>query len=117
MAGATLRALEIIEQDGPALRARLVENVEYISSRLRAQGIDLADTSSQVLPVMIGSEDTAIRVAHWLIEHGVFTAAFTYPSVPRGRARLRVGVTASHSRAECDELIDTLVLAREEFSF
>lgn len=117
VAGATLRALEIIEQDGPALRARLVENVEYISSRLRAQGIDLADTSSQVLPVMIGSEDTAIRVAHWLIEHGVFTAAFTYPSVPRGRARLRVGVTASHSRAECDELIDTLVLAREEFSF
>lgn len=117
VAGATLRALEIIEDDGAALRTRLAENVEYLSSRLRVAGIDLGDTSSQVLPVMIGSEDTAIRVAHRLIELGVFTAAFTFPSVPRGRARLRVGVTATHSRAECDELIEKLLSARDELPF
>ena len=117
VAGATLKALEIIEQDGAKLRAQLTENVDYISTRLRSAGIDLADTSSQVLPVMIGSEDTTIRVAHWLIEHGVFAAAFTFPNVPRGKGRLRVGVTAAHTRAECDELIDTLLLARAEYPF
>ncbi|GAA1368105.1 7-keto-8-aminopelargonate synthetase-like enzyme [Brevibacterium luteolum] len=117
VAGATLKALEIIEHDGPELRARLAENVKYISSRLRVEGIDLADTSSQVLPVMIGSEDTTIRVAHWLIEHGVFAAAFTFPNVPRGKGRLRIGVTAAHTRAECDELIDRLLQAREDYPF
>ena len=117
VAGATLKPLEIIERNGAELRVRLRENVEYISSRLRAEGVDLANTSSQVLPVMIGSEDTAIRVAHWLIEHGVFTAAFTFPNVPKGQARLRVGITAVHTRAECDELIDKLLQARKEYPF
>ncbi|WP_129658243.1 aminotransferase class I/II-fold pyridoxal phosphate-dependent enzyme [Rothia halotolerans] len=117
VAGAALKALEIIEHDGLALRTRLGENVEYISSGLRSEGIDLANTSSQILPVMIGSEDTTIRVAHRLIEYGVFTAAFTFPNVPKGQARLRVGVTATHTPAECDELIDKLLLVRKEYPF
>jgi 8-amino-7-oxononanoate synthase len=117
VAGATLAALQLLEREGKALRERLAANVRYITDRLVAEGFDLLDTTSHVLPVMIGAEDQTVAVARWLRDNGVFTAAFIEPYVPKGMGRLRLGVMATHTHAECEQLCDALVQARKAFAF
>ncbi|MGI5216092.1 aminotransferase class I/II-fold pyridoxal phosphate-dependent enzyme [Plantactinospora sp. CA-290183] len=116
VAGATLASLEYIEKHGADLRSRLNENVQYVTSTLRAEGFDLLDTCSQIVPVLIGSEEKTAAVARWLMDNGVFTAAFVAPTVPKNKGRLRIGVTATHTLEECRQLCVALKQADEKFS-
>lgn len=116
-AAATLRSLQKIEEEGQHLREILTANFEYLSGVLRENNFDLLDTTSHIVPVLIGEETLTARVARWLTDRGLFTAAFMAPSVPRMKARLRIGVTARHCRAELDELVDALLAARRKFAF
>lgn len=117
VAGATLASLSELATRGPELRQRLADNVALILERLRKAGIDLMKTRSHIVPVLIKDERKTVEVANWLMEHGVFTAAFVYPHVPMGTGRLRVGVTSRHTTEECERLVELLVEARDKFSF
>lgn len=86
-------------------------------SRVTMTEGQLRSVDFEILYGSFGADDPNLGSALEDTELGVFTAAFTFPSVPRGRARLRVGVTATHSRAECDELIEKLLSARDELPF
>lgn len=117
VAGATLASLTHLETHGEQLRAKLAANVELVLTGLREAGVDVGDTRSQIVPVMVRDERKTVEVANWLMENGIFTATFVYPHVPLNTGRLRVGLTAGHTTEECERLVELLVKAKSEFDF
>jgi glycine C-acetyltransferase len=98
---ATLRALDLLEGSGE-LRARLAENTVWFRERLTGLGFDLVPGEHPIIPVMLGSEPLAVRFATALLDHGVYAVGFTYPVVPRGKARIRTQTSAALDRADLE---------------
>lgn len=96
--GAAFEALRIIREDD-ALRDRLHTNVSTIRRALRDAGFDIADSPTPIIPLLLGGNDRALRVAEQLKDRGYWITAIRPPTVPEGTARLRITVMASH-RAE-----------------
>ncbi|MBU6269625.1 MAG: 8-amino-7-oxononanoate synthase, partial [Sphingomonadales bacterium] len=72
------------------------------------RGLDSAGSSTQIVPVIVGSEGDALALGERLAERGMLAAAIRPPTVPPGTSRLRVALRASHSAADIDALLDTL---------
>lgn len=104
---ATMEALDLLEQE-PERRARLWENVRYLRGRFQALGLDLKGSVGPITPVGLGSEAEAVRVAKRLWDAGIFAPAVKFPSVPLGDERIRVVVTAMHSKADLDRLVEAI---------
>jgi glycine C-acetyltransferase len=112
VAAASLRALDLIASS-TELRSRLVENTSYFRERMTAEGFDVVPGDHPIVPVMIGSEERAARLAAALVERGIYAVSFSYPVVPRGTARIRTQMSAAHSRADLDRAIAAFREARE----
>ena len=98
---ASLKVLELISQSED-LRARLRDNTAFFRERMTALGFDIPAGEHPIVPVMIGDAARAVRLAELLLEKGIYVIAFSYPVVPRDKARIRVQVSASHSREDLD---------------
>jgi len=94
-------ALGIIESD-PSLLQRLHDNAAYLREGLERTGFRIGDTTTPILPVMVGEADNALRLSQALLARGVHAIAIRPPTVPAGTARLRVTPIAAHSREELD---------------
>lgn len=88
------------------LQKKLRLNIKFFTSHLKKQGFMLGDSSSQIVPVMIGDEKKAVVFSQELLRRGVFAQAVRYPTVKKGSARLRVSLTAMHSRAHLATALD-----------
>lgn len=117
VAAASLAGVKHLAAHGDRLRAQLENNVALVITGLRAAGLDILNTRSHIVPVMVRDEDKTIQVANWLMEHGIFTAAFVFPHVPANTGRLRIGLTARHSQQDCERLIALLIEAKRLFQF
>jgi glycine C-acetyltransferase len=111
--GASIRVLELITQAGD-LRTRLRTNAALFRSQIVEAGFDVLDGDHAIVPVMIGDAATAGAMAAALLDHGVYVAAFSYPVVPMGRARIRVQLSAAHSVEDIRRAVAAFVKAREE---
>jgi len=109
---ATLAALDLVEGAGE-LRTRLFENAELFRSRMAAEGFELLEGEHAIVAVMFGDAVVAARVAAAMLEHGVYVTAFSYPVVPKGKARIRVQLSAAHSSADVERAVAAFVAARE----
>jgi glycine C-acetyltransferase len=98
---ACLAAVEYVEAH-PELVQQLWANAEYLRQGLNEMGFDTGQTETPILPVMLGEVTLAQQFSDRLFEEGVFAMALGFPTVPRGKARIRVMNTASHSRADMD---------------
>ena len=103
--GAILAALDIMESDA-SLVDRLWDNASYWKEGLHKLGFDTGTSETPITPVMLGDESAALRMQGSLLEEGVLALAIVYPTVPRGRARLRTMPSAMHSRADLDEALE-----------
>jgi len=108
LAGA-LKAIELVEGE-PALRARLWENTRYFRERISSLGFAVPVGEHPIVPIMIGDAVLAHRMAARLLEKGVYVVGFSYPVVPKGKARIRVQMSAALSRED----LDTALLAFAE---
>ena len=99
VAATALAALDLIEAE-PDLIARLWENTHAFKAGLREAGFDTGASETPITPVMIGDEALAMQFSDRLFEEGVFALGIAYPTVPRGRARVRTIVTAGHTRPD-----------------
>jgi 7-keto-8-aminopelargonate synthetase-like enzyme len=95
--GAAIEALRILEAE-PDRVTLLRANVTYFTAELRKRGIAV-ETQSAIVPVEIGDEKKAVAIAARLLECGFLIPAIRYPTVARGKARLRVAISSTHSRA------------------
>jgi glycine C-acetyltransferase len=112
VAGASLRALELIESSHD-LRDRLRENTAHFRSRMTKLGFDLLPGEHPIVPVMVGDEVAAARLSTKLVELGVYAVSFSYPVVPRGTARIRTQMSAAHTLEDLDFAVDRFAEARE----
>jgi len=100
-AGACLGAVEILEESTELVES-LWANAEYFKKEMRALGFDLGLSTTPITPVMLGEAPLAQQFSRSLFEQGVFAMALGFPTVPRGKARIRVMISAAHSRADLD---------------
>ncbi len=112
---ATLKALDLIETS-PALRATLDENTAFFRGRMTALGFDVLPGSHPIVPVMVGDAVRASRLAEELHARGVYAVSFSFPVVPRDRARIRTQMSASHTRDDLGIAVDAFVAARENLA-
>jgi glycine C-acetyltransferase len=115
MVASILKALEI-GTTRPELRQRLWENAEYFHSQLDSLGIDTGDSTTYIMPIVIGDRERLYQLGHELRQRGLWMAPVDYPAVPQDKICFRACVTANHTRADLDEalniLSDTLLPAR-----
>ncbi|MBE4717014.1 glycine C-acetyltransferase [Pseudarthrobacter sp. AB1] len=108
---ATIKALDLVENSGD-LRTRLFENARLFRRRMTEEGFELLDGEHAIVPVMFGDAVLAAKVADQMLQHGVFVTAFSFPVVPRGAARIRVQLSASHSADDVEACVGAFVASR-----
>ena len=108
----TLAALDIVE-GSDELRERLVANAALFRERMTAEGFELLPGEHPIVPVMFGDAALAGRIAERMLADGVYVVAFSFPVVPRGEARIRVQLSAAHSRADVERAVEAFVRARD----
>ena len=101
---AGLKALELIRQ-GDELRRRLEENARFLRQSLEKLGFKVRPGTHPIMPVMLGDAALAARMADRLLEEGVYVIGFSYPVVPKGEARIRVQVSAAHTREQLTQAV------------
>lgn len=104
---AGLAAIDLIEA-GDEARAKLWENVAHLTQGLRGLGFDLRDSQAPIVPIVLGSNDRALKASQALWDAGLFAPAIRPPTVPEGQSRLRISVTAMHEVTHLDRLLDAL---------
>lgn len=108
------KALDIVQAE-PELRTRLWENVEFMQDRLRKAGVDIGDSESQVIPIMVRDDDRIFKIAEDIIHEGVYLNPVRYPAVGKHRSRFRISITAGHSKQELAEGADIIKRVLERY--
>ncbi|RZQ62412.1 glycine C-acetyltransferase [Amycolatopsis suaedae] len=108
---ASLAALDLLSSSGE-LRDRLRANATLFRERMTAEGFELLPGEHPIIPVMIGDAARASRLADLLLEQGIYVIGFSYPVVPRGKARIRTQMSAAHSADDINRAVDAFVAAR-----
>ena len=99
--GASNKVFEMLT-DSSQLRDTLLENVRYFKERITAAGFDVLQGDSAIVPIMLYDVVRAQRMAARLLEEGIYVIGFFYPVVPQGQARIRVQLSAAHTREHLD---------------
>jgi len=100
-AAACLASLDILEESTD-LVDKLWENTRYFKAEMKALGFDTGKSSTPITPVMLGEAPLAQQFSRELFENGVFAMAIGFPTVPRGKARIRVMISAAHSPSDLE---------------
>jgi glycine C-acetyltransferase len=113
IASAAMEALRLVA-DGEALRGRLRENALFFRSELSRLGFRLVPGEHPIIPIMLGEASLATRMAERLLADGVYVVGFSYPVVPKGQARIRVQMSAAHTRAQLQRAVASFERAGRE---
>ncbi len=102
--GAATKVLDMISED-TSLRDKVMENAEYFRTQMKAKGFDIPDGNAAIVPVMLYDAPLAQKMAENLMNEGIYVIGFFYPVVPKGKARIRVQLSASHTKEHLDKAI------------
>jgi glycine C-acetyltransferase len=111
--GAVIQAFDIIESDKER-RRKLHENVVFFRKGLQGLGFDTMQSETQIIPVLVGDSKAVMRFSEILLEEGVFAQGIRPPTVPKGYARLRTTVMATHSREDLEKALTVFERAGKE---
>lgn len=106
--GASIKVFELLEKD-TTLRDKLEWNTNYFKAGLRAAGIDFIDGDSAIVPVMLYDAKLSQVMAEELLKKGIYVIGFFYPVVPKDKARIRVQLSAAHSKEHLDQAINAFI--------
>jgi len=113
IAATSLRVLDMLE-DGAELRQRLWDNTRYFRDQMSALGFDLLPGSHPIIPVMLGDARLATAMADRLLQLGVYVIGFSFPVVPKGKARIRTQMSAGLERGHLDQALAAFAEAGRE---
>ena len=102
--GASIKVFEIIEKD-TSFRDQLEANTHYFKKGIKALGFDIVDGDSAIVPIMLYDAPLAQKMASELLKEGVYVIGFFYPVVPKGKARIRVQLSAALSQSDLDQAL------------
>jgi len=105
IAAGTIRAFELLEESTKH-REKLFENTKYFSKLIKEVGFDIVNGGTPIIPIMLYDERTASEMAERMFEKGVYIVAFSYPVVPKGKARIRTQISAALSKNDINFIIE-----------
>lgn len=104
--GATLKVIEMLSNSDGKLPEKTKQNAANFRVKMEAAGFDLVKGNTAIVPVMIYDEPLAVRFADELLKEGIYVIGFVYPVVPKGRARIRVQLSAAHTAKQVDKTVE-----------
>ena len=110
---ASIRAIELLSES-TELRDRLEANTKRFRSGMEKAGFDLIPGEHPIVPIMLGDAVLATKMADLMLEKGVYVIGFSYPVVPKGKARIRTQISAAHSDQDIDMAIEKFTEAKQE---
>ncbi|MGE3154436.1 MAG: glycine C-acetyltransferase [Nitrospiraceae bacterium] len=113
IAAAALQAVKLVAQ-GDGLRAALQANSEFFRTELSRLGFQLLPGTHPIVPIMLGDATLATRMADRLLQEGIYVVGFSYPVVPKGHARIRVQLSAAHTREHLDRAVQAFAKVGRE---
>jgi glycine C-acetyltransferase len=113
IAVAGIAMLDLLETSAELLQ-RLRENTAYFRSAMVARDFDIPESDHPIVPIMIGDAVEAAAMADRLLAEGIYVRAFSFPVVPRGKARIRTQISAAHSRDDLDQAITAFEKVRQQ---
>jgi glycine C-acetyltransferase len=111
--GTSLTVLDLVTRTKD-LRRRLFSNTLFFREKMSAAGFDVLPGEHPIVPVMLGDASRAAAVAERLLEKGVYVIAFSYPVVPKGKARIRVQISAAHTREDLEFALAQFAAVQKE---
>ncbi|MFN4761946.1 glycine C-acetyltransferase [Gillisia sp. Q332] len=111
--GASLKVFEMLKGD-TSLRDKLEENTKYFKKGIKAAGFDIIDGDSAIVPVMLHDAKLSQDMADKLLEEGIYVIGFFFPVVPKGKARIRVQLSAAHDKSHLDKAIQAFTKIGKE---
>ena len=112
---ASLAVLDMLEAS-TELRDRLHDNTRFFRAQMQANGFAVPEGDHPIVPVMLGDAVLAQQMSQRLLELGIYAIGFFYPVVPKGKARIRVQISAGHSRDNLDRAVSAFTQARQELT-
>ena len=113
IAGASLKVLELLTQS-TELRDKLESNTRFFREGMGRLGFDILPGTHPICPVMLGDAALATRFADAMLAKGVYVIGFSYPVVPKGRARIRTQISAAHSLEDLQHALDAFAAVKRE---
>ena len=111
IAATTLAVLEILSES-TGLRDRLESNTRTFRAGMRERGFDIPEGEHPIVPIMLGDAVLATRMAAMMLDEGIYVIGFSYPVVPKGKARIRVQVSAAHEPGDLEQAMDAFAKVR-----
>jgi glycine C-acetyltransferase len=111
--GASIKVFDMIEKD-TSLRDKLEENTNYFRSKMEAAGFDLVGADAAIVPVMLYDAKLSQQMANALLDEGIYVIGFFFPVVPKDKARIRVQLSAAHSKENIDKAVQAFIKVGKE---
>ena len=113
--GAAIKVLDIISKN-TSLRDKVMENAAYFRTKMKEKGFDIPDGDAAIVPVMLYDAQLSQKMAEKLMDEGIYVIGFFYPVVPKGKARIRVQLSAAHTREHLDKAINAFEKVGKELN-
>lgn len=111
--GASIKVFDMLENDS-SLRQKLKENTAYFKKGVKDAGFEIIDGEAAIVPVMLHDAKLSQDMADKLLEEGIYVIGFFYPVVPKGKARIRVQLSAAHNKEHLDKAIQAFTKVGKE---
>lgn len=111
--GASIKVFDMLE-GSTELRDKLESNTRYFKEGMKKAGFDIIDGDSAIVPVMLYDAKLSQQMADMLLEQGIYVIGFFYPVVPKGKARIRVQLSAAHKKEHLDKAISAFIAVGKE---
>ncbi|HZW78029.1 MAG TPA: glycine C-acetyltransferase [Flavobacteriaceae bacterium] len=106
--GASLKVFDILEND-KSFQNKVKENTTYFKSKIKEAGFDIIDGESAIVPIMLYDAKLSQQMADMLLEEGIYVIGFFFPVVPKDQARIRVQLSAAHTKEHLDKAIEAFI--------
>jgi glycine C-acetyltransferase len=113
VAGATLKALDMLGSS-TYLQKKILDNAKYFKKEIQNAGFEIVRGDTAIVPIMLYDEKLALEMAGRLLDEGIYVIGFAYPVVPKGEARIRVQLSASHTKEQIDRAVYAFTKAGKE---
>ncbi|MAL60639.1 MAG: glycine C-acetyltransferase [Flavobacteriaceae bacterium] len=111
--GASIKVFDMLQND-TSLRDKLAENAAYFKKGMKDAGFDIIEGDSAIVPVMLYDAKLSQTMANMLLEEGIYVIGFFYPVVPKGKARIRVQLSAAHTKEQLDKAVNSFIKVKEK---
>ncbi len=111
--GGTLKVLDILNKS-TKLKDKTMANAKYFREKMQAAGFELVKGNTAIVPVMLYDAPLAVKFSNMLLKQGIYVIGFVFPVVPKGKARIRVQLSAAHSKENIDKAVNAFIKVGKE---